>query len=187
MTNRRPVTVLLCLAAGSIAVAAGLYFGRFIALGAGSLVVMGASGQGASLNAISLITGIAWWAFMGLIAAPSLGYSALSKPHRLRFVWMTILGFALGGLLAALLGQAGIAGRDTLLSNAAVPLGGALAGLLMGFGARLGVRAAILAIALAVAMLIARPLLALIPPSDLVVLLAPGAIAGATLAALTPG
>jgi len=169
---------MVSLAAGSIGVAIGLYFGRFIA---GAVALPFAS----SRQAIPLATGVTWWAFIGLIGGLGLAFTAVSE-RRVRFVLVSLLGFALGGAIAAL-PEANRLDRSSVLATLAVPLGGALAGLLTGISARLGVRSALAAIVGALAMLIAKPHLdALIPPSDWVALLAPGAMIGTALALLAP-
>ncbi|HLF25632.1 MAG TPA: hypothetical protein VJG32_04800 [Anaerolineae bacterium] len=177
MSNRL-ARMVLSLVVGSIGVAIGLYFGRFIAGGVGLLFA-------SSRQAIPIATSTAWWAFIGLIGGLALAFSAVRK-HRVLLVLASIVGFALGGAIAAL-PEASRIDRSALLATLAVWLGGALAGLLLGLGARLGVRALVLAAAGALAMFLARSHLeALIPPSDVFALLAPGALLGVVLAALAP-
>jgi len=179
MTNRRLVRIIASLAAGSIGVAIGLYFGRFIA---GAVAFPFAT----SRQAIPFATGITWWAFIGLIGGLGLAFTAVSK-RRIRFILVSLLGFALGGALAAWLGMIGSSNRNATLAGLAVLLGGALAGLLTGTSAQLGVRSVLMASVGALAMTLARPHLdALIPPSDWIALLAPGALIGAALAVLAP-
>jgi len=203
---RRLVRLVVSLVSGSISVAIGLYFGRFIA---GVAALPFAS----SRQAIPFATGISWWAFVGLIAGLALAFTALSR-SRVRFIAISLLGFALGGGLAALLAMTGSADRNAIAATLAVPLGGALAGLLMGVSARLGVRSVIVAIVGALAMAIAAPHIAgsALPPRSLFdvllslitgstarsaadagavaantfSLLVPGALIGAVLAALAP-
>lgn len=176
MTHRHLVRVLLAAVAGSIGVALGLYFGRFIA---GAVAFPFAS----SRQAIPFVTGAAWWGIIGLLGGMALAF-AVTKIGRLPFVAMTLVGFALGGVLAALLQSLSATSRDAALAGLGAPLGGALAGLLAGLGARLGARSVATLLAGALAMWIARPHFDFIPPSDLLALLAPGAILGAALAAL---
>ena len=179
MTNRRLVRVLASLAAGSIGVAIGLYFGRFVA---GPVALPFA----ASRQAIAFATGATWWAFIGLTGGFGLAFTAV-RERRIRFVLVSLLGFVLGGALAAWLGLIGSSSRNAIWAELAAPLGGALAGLLVGLAARRQARSALMAIAGALALVMARPHLdALIPPPDWVALLAPGALIGAALAVLAP-
>jgi len=179
--NTRVARIVLSVIVGSIGVAIGLYFGRFPAGGVGFLFR-------SSLQAISLATGITWWAFVGLIGGLGLALSALSR-HRVRFVMLTVIGFAAGGALAALLVSSS-ADRTAATATLAVPLGGALAGLVMGLSARMGVGAVLMLIVGALAMTIGGPYIdprsSAIPPFDVIALLVPGALIGAVLAALAP-
>lgn len=177
--NRQLIRFALCVVVGAIAVGIGLYFGRFIA---GAAAFPFAS----SRQAISFVTGIVWWAFIGVMLGLGLALTGATE-RRARLVLLTVLGFALGGALAAWLGSMGSADRNATLTTLSAPLGGVVAGLLMGWGARLGLRALAMAVVAGVAMLIARPHLeALIPPSDVLALLIPGVLIGAALAALAP-
>ncbi len=175
--NHRLVRIVLSLIAGSICVAIGLYFGRFIAGGVGFLVA-------SSRQAIPFATGITWWAFTGLIAGVGLTFTAVRK-RRFRVFVASFVGFALGGALAVVLATAAGGDRNSVVIVLAVPLGGALAGLLMGVSAELGARVVVMMLAGAAALWIAAPQIgSVIPPSDWISLLAPGAIIGAVLAAL---
>jgi hypothetical protein len=176
VTNRLLVRILLGIVAGAIGIALGLYFGRFLA---GAIAFPFATLR----QLLPFITGIAWWGLIGLLGGIAWAL-ALFKRGRLRFLGITLLGFALGGALAALLGSLGASGRDPNLIGLAVPLGGALAGLAAGLAARLGARALITTLAGALAMWIARPHFDFIPPADVLALLAPGGMLGAVLAIL---
>ena len=187
MSNRLARIVLGTLV-GSIGVGIGLYFGRFVAAAA-------ALPFAASRQAIPLATGAAWWAFVGLIGGLGLAFAAVNR-GRVLFVLVSIVGFALGGVIAAL-PEAGRVDRSAALSALAVPIGGGLAGLLIGLAARLKARSALMLIAGVAALAIAAPHIdprgSAIPRpigswqlSDWLALLAPGAIIGGTLAALAP-
>ncbi len=179
MSDRLLIRMLASLAAGSIGVAIGLYFGRFVA-------GLAALPFAASRQAVPFATGAAWWALIGLAGSLGLAFTAVRR-RRIRFVSVALVGFVLGGVLAAWLGQIGSSSRNAALTGLAAPLGGALAGLIVGLSARLQARSALLAIAGALALAIARPHLdALIPPPDWIALLAPGALIGAALAVLAP-
>jgi hypothetical protein len=186
MSNRRLIRTLASLAAGSIGVAAGLYFGRFVAAGAGGLLAIGSS-AGTTRAAISLATSTAWWAFIGLIAGAGLAFTAV-KTRRIQFAVITLVGFALAGALAAWLGSTPTAP----LASVALPAGGALAGLLAGLAARLKVGSALMLFVGAAAMTLAGPHIdargSAIPRpiaswalADWLALLAPGALMGAAL------
>jgi hypothetical protein len=179
--NTRIARIVLSLIVGSIGVAIGLYFGRFPAGGVGFLFR-------SSLQAISLATGVTWWAFIGLIGGLGLALSTLNK-RRVRFVALSVVGFAAGGALAALLVSSS-ADRTAATATLAVPLGGALAGLVMGLSAGLGSRSVLILIVGALAMAIGGPYIdprsSAIPPFDVIALLAPGALIGAALAAWAP-
>jgi len=177
MRNRLP-RILLSLVVGSFGVAIGLYFGRFIAGGVGLLFA-------SSRQALPLATSTTWWAFVGLLSGLGLAFSAVTQ-RRVRFVAVSVVGFAVGGAIAAW-PEISRLDRGTLQAALAVPLGGALAGLLAGLAARLKVRAVPMSIVGALATVVARPHLdALIPPPDWIALLVPGALLGAALAALMP-
>ena len=203
--NNRLVRIGLSLCLGSIAVALGLYFGRFAAA---AVALPFAS----SRQALPFATGITWWAFVGLLAGLGLAFTAIGR-RRARWTAMSVLGFGLGGALAAALVAAGSANRGSPLAALSLPLGGALAGLLLGLAAGLKIRSIALLIAGALAMWIAAPHIGSpLPPRSLMdvlisaiaggsagdaansaalagntlSLLAPGALIGATLAALAP-
>jgi len=177
--GNRLVRIGLSLIVGSVAVAIGLYFGRFVAAAA-------ALPFASSRQAISFATSIAWWVFIGLIAGVGLALTAVSR-YRFRLVLVAVVGFGLGGALAALIAGAAGADRNSALITLAMPIGGALAGTIIGLGAGLRARSAVTLIAGAVALWIAAPHIgSVIPPSDWIGLLAPGAILGAALAALAP-
>ncbi len=171
------MSIVLSLVLGSIGVAAGLYFGRFLAGGAGLPFAT-------SYVALVITTGAVWWAFVGLAGGVGLAAGAM-RSHRLRFVLISIVSFALGGVVAAL-PEAARADRASAFAWLAVASGGALAGLGIGLAAGLKARAVVTMLAGALAMFVARPYFALIPPSDPIALLAPGALIGAILAALVP-
>lgn len=175
--NERAARILLSFVLGSIGVALGLYFGRFLAGGAGLPFAT-------SYVALVITTGAVWWAFVGLTGSVGLAAGAV-RSHRLRFVLNSIVSFALGGVVAAL-PEAARADRVSAFAWLAVTSGGALAGLGLGLGAGLKARAVVMMLAGALGMLVSRPYFALIPPSDLMALLAPGALMGAALAALVP-
>ncbi len=178
--RNRVVKVLLSLVVGAVGMAIGLYFGRFV----GAVGVLFASSRQTS----ALVADTARWIFLGLIGGLGLAFTAVSR-QRVRFVLVSLVGFALGGALASYLVFSS-AGRNTLQASLAVPVGGALAGLLLGLSARLGIRSVLMLVASALAMLIAGayidPRGSVIPPSDWLSLLAPGALVGAVLAALVP-
>ena len=177
--NNRLVRIVLSLVVGSVAVAIGLYFGRFIA----AVVALPFA---SSRQAIPFATGITWWAFVGLIAGLGLAFAAMGR-RRVRLILASVVGFGLGGALAVLLVTAGGANRASALIALATPLGGALAGLLIGWAAGSGARSSLMLIAGALAMAIATPHIgSVIPPSDWIALLLPGAIIGATLGAIAP-
>ncbi len=177
MRNRLP-RILLSLVVGSFGVAIGLYGGRFVAGGVGLLFA-------SSRQALPLATSTTWWAFVGLLGGLGLAFSAVSQ-RRVRFIVISVVGFALGGAIAAW-PEISHVDRGTIQAALAVPLGGALAGLLAGLAAQLKVRAVPLSIVGALATVVARPHLdTLIPPSDWIALLAPGALLGAALAAFLP-
>jgi hypothetical protein len=183
--RNRLARAVLSLVAGSIGVAIGLYFGRFIATAVGGAVAIAASGTGASLATIALATSISWWAFIGLAGGLAWAFSAL-KRRRLLFVVISVAGFALGGLIAAL-PEMNRADRASALAALAAPVGGALAGLLIGLAARLRIRSALMPAVGAAAMAIAGPQIGSVLPSpNWIALLAPGALVGAALSALAP-
>jgi hypothetical protein len=173
--NKRVSRIVLSLVLGSIGVAAGLYFGRFLAGGAGLPFAT-------SYVALVITTGAVWWAFVGLTGGVGLAAGAV-RSHRLRFVSISMASFALGGVVAAL-PEVARADRASTLALMAIPLGGALAGLGIGLAAGMKERAVIMMLTGALAMFVARPYFALIPPSDPLALLAPGALIGVVLAAL---
>ena len=202
--NNRLVRIVLSLCLGAIAVALGLYFGRFAAA---AVALPFAS----SRQALPFATGITWWAFVGLLAGVGLAFTAIGR-RRARWMVVSVLGFGLGGALAAAL-VAASANRGSPLATLSLPLGGALAGLLLGLAAGLKVRSSVMLIAGALAMWIAAPHIGSpFPPRSLMdvlisaiaggsagnaansaalagntlSLLAPGALIGATLAALAP-
>lgn len=173
--------IALSTLVGAVAVAIGLYFGRFVAAAA-------ALPFASSRQAIPLATGTTWWAFTGLIAGVGFALTAVSA-HRIRVALVSILGFGLGGALAAVFTIASGADRAPALTTLGAPLGGplggALAGLLVGLAAGLGIRAVALLIVGAAAMLIAAPQIGpALPAPDVIALLAPGALIGAALAIL---
>lgn len=187
MRHRLP-RILLSLVVGSFGIAIGLYFGRFSAGGVGLLFA-------SSRQALPLATSTTWWAFVGLLGGLGLAFSAV-RQRRARFVAVSVVGFALGGAIAALPEMSRI-DRSTALAALAMPLGGALAGLLAGLAAQLRVRSALILVVGVVAMAIARPHIdprgSAIPRpieswtlSDWIALLVPGALLGGALAALTP-
>ena len=194
MTNRRLVRIIASLAAGSIGVAIGLYLGWFAAAGLQAARIFATRNQ-LSLGAIALITETVRWAFIGLIGGSGLAFTVVNQ-RRLVFILASILGFALGGALTALL-VFGNLNRNAASATLGVPLGGALAGLLSGLGARLGIRSVLMLIVTALAMVIGGlfidPRSPGILPSplrlgltDWIALLAPGALIGAALAVLAP-
>jgi hypothetical protein len=203
--SRRATRIVLSAVVGSIGVAIGLYFGRFIAGGVG---VLFASSRGA----LPFATSIAWWAFIGLVGGAGLAVVAIGH-RRIGFVAAALAGFALGGALAAV-PEASRLDRDAALAVLATPAGGALAGLLMGLSARLKTGVVLMIVAGALAMWIAQPFFDLLPPRSILdailsvlvgsgsstsassdagavalntlLLFAPGALIGIALAALKP-
>lgn len=177
--NRRVVQILLSIITGSIGVAFGLYFGRFVSV---ALAFPFAS----SRQALNLVTTISWWASIGLSGGLGLAFTAINN-RRARFVVGTLLSFALSGMLAAVVSAAGEANRDLTLSSLAIPVAGALSGLLVGLLAGLKARALTMLIVGGLAMAIAAPHIgSFIPPSDILALLLPGALIGMALAVLSP-
>ena len=177
--GNRLVRIVLSLIVGSVAVAIGLYFGRFVA-------AVAALPFASSRQALPFATGITWWMFIGLLAGVGLALTAVSR-KRVRLFLASVVGFGLGGALAALVARAAGATRNSARVAIAMPVGGALAGLLLGLGMGLRARSVVVLIAGAVALWIATPHIgSVIPPSDWIALLAPGAILGAVLAALAP-
>lgn len=176
--NPRYARILYSIAGGSIGVAVGLYFGRFIAGGA-------AFPFRSSLQTIQLVTSTAWWATIGLTGGLGLAFTAIRR-KRFRFVISSVLSFALGGICAALLVQAAAGDRASSLPGLAIPLAGALSGLLIGLAAGLKSRALTMLIVGALALAIAAPHIgAPFPPNDIPALIVPGALLGMALAVLS--
>jgi len=203
--SSRVSRIVLSVVVGMVAVALGLYSGRFIALGVGLVFA-------SSLQALALATSVTWWGFIGLINGVGLGFGALRR-GRLRFILMSVLGFALGGVIAAVPGMNRM-DRASAIAVLATPVGGALAGLLIGLSVRLKAGVVLMVIAGALAMWIAQPFFELLPPRSILdalltalvgsgsstpassdagtvalntlLLLAPGALIGAALSAWMP-
>lgn len=194
--NKRVSRIVLSLVLGSIGVAAGLYLGWFVAVGLQvARTLSGSAGAQPSRETVALVTDVTRWAFLGLTAGLGLAFAALHK-RRVRFLLASIAGFALGGTLASWLVVTSL-DRAAPAATLALPLGGALAGLLLGLGARLDIRSALMLIVVALAMMIAGPFIdprssVILPsplrltPGDWIILLTPGALIGAILAALVP-
>ncbi|HKZ84741.1 MAG TPA: hypothetical protein VJ793_13885 [Anaerolineae bacterium] len=188
--------IVLSLVVGSIVVAIGLYLGWFIAIGLQAARTLSGSVRAQpSRETVALVTDVTRWTFLGLTTGLGLAFAALHK-HRVRFLLASIAGFALGGALASWLVVTSL-DRAAPAATLALPLGGALAGLLLGLGARLDIRSALMLIVVALAMMIAGPFIdprssVMLPSplrltlSDWLILLAPGALIGAILAALVP-
>lgn len=191
--NKRVSRVVWSAAAGAIGAGVGLYAGWGAGPGVSLLLI--SANVPLSRETSALLIDSTRWLLLGLFVAVSLAVTAVRR-NRARFVLLSVLGFALGGVVTSLL-VVSSANRAGVVPSLAVPVGGAVAGLLMGLGAGLRSRSLVMALAAAIALVVGAQFIdprssALLPPpqrlspAEWIALLVPGALIGAALAGLLP-